>query len=137
MSKCRTKFCRGRTTKTGRSPYCSKCRSRRWKEKAPLKYAFHNLRNRARHRGHKFTLTFEEYEEFAIRTGYAALKGKTAQSLSIHRKDDKRGYHSDNIAAVTLSMNTRLKYANIPAWLRDEWMAAEKEAALQNATVQA
>lgn len=126
--RCRTKFCRGYTTDGGRSPYCGKCRSRRFKERFPLKYSFVKLRARAKERGHSFSLTFEEYEKFAIETGYAQLKGKTKYSLSIDRRNPARGYHSDNIRAVSLSLNTRLAWANIPAWLRDEMVEAERQA---------
>ena len=118
--RCATKFCRGVQTKTGRSPYCSKCRTRRFKEKHPLKYSFSKLRSRAKERGHSFELTFEEYERFAVETGYDKLKGKTKYSLSIHRKQNNLGYSKDNIAAVTLSLNSRLAWANIPDWLRAE-----------------
>jgi hypothetical protein len=126
--RCRTKFCRGITTDGGHSPYCGKCRNRRWKAKSPLKYAFAKLRNRAKERGHSFSLTFAEYEKFAIQTGYAELKGKTKYSLSIDRRDPSRGYHSDNIRAVSLSLNTRLQWANIPAWLKEEMVEAERQA---------
>jgi hypothetical protein len=86
MTKCRTKFCRGGTFKQHHSPYCSKCRSRRFKERHPLKYSFGKLRARAKERGHAFTLTFADYEAFAKQTGYAELKGKTKHSLSINRR---------------------------------------------------
>jgi len=125
--KCRTPFCLGRRTKSGHSPYCAKCRARRFKEKHPLKYFFNKLRSRARERGHEFTLTFLEYEHFATTSGYAALKGKTKYSLSLNRKDPERGYHADNIEAVTLSMNTRLMYSTLPYDLREELkLAMEK-----------
>lgn len=125
--KCRTKFCRGVQTATGHSPFCSKCRTRRFKERHPLKYSFNLFRNRARHRGHAFELTFQEYEKFARETGYDKLKGKHKHSLSIHRKDGALGYRMDNIAAVSLSLNSRLEFANIPDYLEAEMMEAEKQ----------
>lgn len=128
-TRCRTKFCRGRTTKTGKSPYCAKCRGRRFKEKFPLKYAFSHLRGRAKERGHDFKLTFEQYQKFAVEIGYDQLKGKHAHSLSINRKDNSKGYHIDNIEAVTLSHNSRLRYANMPAWLKAEMLAVERKGA--------
>jgi hypothetical protein len=127
--KCATKFCRGRAYSNAKSPYCAKCRSRRFKDKFPLKYAFAHLRQRAKERGHPFLLSFEDYVEFARRTGYDKLKGKTKQSLSIHRIDNNGPYHKDNIAAVTLSMNSRLRFANLPDWLLAEMEEAEKGSA--------
>lgn len=120
LPKCQTKFCRGLVLPTSHSPYCGKCRSRRFKERHPLKYSFGKLRNRAKERGHAFTLTFEQYEQFAKQTGYAELKGKTKHSLSINRKRNGEGYHVDNIEAVTLSVNSRLRYAPLPPYLREE-----------------
>jgi hypothetical protein len=114
----RLNFCRGRTTSGGRSPLCSKCRARQWKERFPLRYSFHHLRNRARERGHTFEISFAQYKEFARSTGYADLKGKHSSSLSIHRIDNSIGYRADNISCVTMSENSRLQYAPIPDWLR-------------------
>lgn len=125
--RCASKFCRGRTTHTGHSPFCSKCRTRNFKAKFPLKYAFGKLRARARERGHDFQLTFEQYQKFAVDTGYDQLKGKHAASLSINRKDNSKGYHIDNIEVVTLSHNSRLRFAKMPAWLKEEMLAAERK----------
>lgn len=124
LPKCETKFCRGLCLPSGKSPKFSKCRSRQWRENHPLKYVFQKLRYRAKERGHAFVLTFAEYEKFAIETGYAALKGKSAHSLSIHRKDDAGPYALDNIAAVSLSMNSRLQFSNMPDYLKAEMEVA-------------
>ena len=121
MKKCRTKYCRGLVIpETSHSPYCSKCRSARWKQSHPLKYSFKALRSRAKERGHSFDLTFDEYREFAERTGYGLLKGKEAHSLSINRIRSEEGYHKDNIEALTLSMNSRARYAPLPGWMKEE-----------------
>jgi hypothetical protein len=81
--KCATKYCRRRVQKSEKSPICSRCRARRWKERYPLRYSFNKLRWRAKERGHAFKLTFEQYERFALASGYAENKGKTAESFSI------------------------------------------------------
>lgn len=88
-----------------------------------MKYAFNALRTRARQRGKTFTITFEYYESFAVKTDYALLKGKTKFSLSIHRVDNSRGYEPGNIAAITLSENSRLAFAPLPDYLRAEMEA--------------
>lgn len=133
--KCRTKFCRGISRKNGHSPFCAKCRTRRFKEAHPLKYSFNLLRNRARHRGHEFALTFEQYEKFAQDTSYDKLKGKHKYSLSIHRKDGGRGYCFDNIEAVTLSENSRIEWVNMPAGFKAEIMEALRASRSKKATV--
>jgi len=124
-NKCLTKRCRGRCYKSGKSPYCSKCRSRRFAEKNPIKYHFSKLRNRAKERGKEFTLTLEQYTYFWNTSGYAERRGKTAQSLSINRKDNSKGYHFDNIEAIPLTWNARFQYANIPEYIREQIRAAE------------
>ena len=120
-------------TESAHSPYCSKCRARRFKAAHPLKYAFGKLRNRAKERGKEFTLTFEEYHKFAVDSGYAELKGRTKHSLSIHRIDDARGYHIDNIGAVSVSLNNRLRYANVPEWIKEKVMAADHAKEIRDA----
>ena len=108
--KCRTKNCRGSATKSGHSPYCSKCRSRRFAERHPLKYAFKNLRHRARQRGHDFGLSFDEFARFAVASGWLEKKGRTKECLSIDRINDERGYFADNIQVLTVSENLRKRY---------------------------
>jgi hypothetical protein len=109
--RCRTPRCRGSVaSKDCHTPYCSRCHNRRWKEKFPLHYSFKNLRVRAKQRGKDFTLTREQYIEFAIKTDYARMKGKTTLSLSIDRVNNSRGYHADNIAAITLRANSRKEH---------------------------
>jgi hypothetical protein len=130
--RCRTKFCRGLSWPNGHSPYCSRCRSRRFKEAHPLKYSFGKLRARAKERGHAFGLTFEDYHTFAIQTGYDKLKGKTRHSLSINRKQNHLGYTRDNIEAVSLSLNSRIAYSNMPAWMIED-MKREEAASRQAA----
>lgn len=123
--KCATKFCLGHTTKSGRSRYCSKCRSIRWRDKFPLHYSFKNLRVRAKQRGKEFTLTRDEYVCFAVKTDYAKMKGKTSLSLSLDRIDDSRGYSKDNIQAITLRENSRKQFTDMPDWMKDELKLAE------------
>lgn len=96
--------------KTTHDLICSKCKSRRFKERNPFRYFYNKLKHRAGERGHSFTLTFEEYCHFAKTSGYMEHKGKTAASLSIDREDESKGYSADNIRAVTLSFNTRRRY---------------------------
>ena len=71
-----------------------------------MHYSFNKLRNRAKERGHAFHLTYEQYEQFALSSGYAERKGKTAESFSINRIDPERGYEVDNIECITLSENS-------------------------------
>lgn len=122
---CKTKRCRGITTKSGRSPYCAGCRYRRWRDKFPLHASFHALKQRAHERGKDFTLTREQYIEFAVKTNYAKMKGKTSMSLTIDRIDNNQGYHVWNIRCITLSENSRKLFTTMPDWMKDEIRALE------------
>ena len=120
--KCETKFCRGLVTPSGKSPKCAKCRSRAFKAAHPLKYAFNKLRSRAAERGHEFLLSYSQFADFAVQSGWDAGRGKEAHSLSIDRIDETRGYVADNLQVLTLSENTakanRRRYAPLQGWMK-------------------
>jgi hypothetical protein len=99
--------CKRKVYKSEHSDKCSRHRNRAWRDEHPLAYFFHKLRSRANERGITFTLTFEQYERFAITTDYAKMKGKTSLSLTIDRKDNGLGYHEWNIQAMLLRENSR------------------------------
>lgn len=102
---------------------CSKCRTRVYKEKYPLKRAFYTLKGRAKERGKVFTLTYEEFEKIARESGWSEGRGKEADSLSLDRIDDSKGYEVGNLRAITLSANTakenRRRFAPLTGYLRD------------------
>lgn len=102
--------CRNPVNPNHHANKCPRCQSRWFRKTHPLKYFFNKLKQRAKERRHEFTLTFGQYESFCLNTDYHKLKGKTSLSLSIDRKDGKRGYHADNIQAITLRENTRKEY---------------------------
>jgi hypothetical protein len=107
--KCATSYCRGIKTKSGHSPFCAKCRYRRFRDKFPAKCAFNNLRKRAHERGHSFELSFSKFEEL-WNAGLAKNHGRGAGFLSIDRIDNNRGYADDNVRLLTYSENSRKQY---------------------------
>jgi hypothetical protein len=106
--KCSTPGCTNEN-RPGRK-ICTACKTRKHRAQHPLKYWFDTLKQNAKRRGKPFTLTLTEFECFCQRTGYDKLKGKTATSLSVDRKNDNEGYHAWNIQAITLSDNSKKKY---------------------------
>ena len=88
--------------------YCSKCQ----RLKNPYKYAYQTLKDNAKRRGKEFSLTFEQFREFAVETDYITRKGIRKNSIHIDRKNEKLGYTIDNIQPLTNSENVRkyLKY---------------------------
>ena len=124
--KCRTKRCRGRTTKSGHSPYCAKCRSRHWREHDPVKYKFDNLRNRARQRGKEFSLTIAQFREFCQREKLLDRRGRSSKSYSIDRIKSHLGYSISNIQVLEIGENVRRRYVRLPDYVKAEMEAAEK-----------
>lgn len=96
-NKCSTAFCKNRTPYT----HCGTCRSRKSRRKDPVKYAFQNIKNRAKQRGKSFSLTLEEFRKFCVKTKYIAGKGRSAESYTIDRIDNDKGYSIDNIQVLT------------------------------------
>lgn len=114
---CLTSRCR-RTVdkKKEKSPYCWRCRFKIRMTNNPLRYWFGSLRRTARRRGKEFSLTFERYKEFAIKTDYARLKGRSSLSLSIDRIDNSKGYTDDNIQCLSIRENVRKQF--VPFWAK-------------------
>lgn len=91
--------------------YCNTCRSRIWRANNPVKYAYWNLKNRAKQRGHHFSLTLAHFHEVVTATGWMEQHGRFAQCLSIDRKQDDLGYRDGNIQVLSVSENIRKRYA--------------------------
>jgi len=93
---------------------------------------FLDLKNRAKQRGHEFTITFEQYLNFWTTSGYAEKHGKTGESLSVDRIENALGYHFWNIQPLLLSSNSRksfVPYFNggiMPKIYRSEYLNIER-----------
>lgn len=112
--KCAIKFCRKSVRAVEKSDKCSRHRAAQWKQNSPLKYHYGKLRNRAKERGHQFTLSFLKYEALCIQAGWITdHRGKTGEAYSINRKDSTRGYHDDNVEILTMSQNRRQHYVDM------------------------
>ena len=106
-SKCLTDFCRKKSK--DHSKYCHSCILKKYKEKNPVKYTFCVLKNNAKRRGKDFSITFEEFEEFCVKSNYIAGKGRKSESYHIDRIDENKGYSIDNIQILTNKANV-VKY---------------------------
>lgn len=111
FKKCKTSQCRGKASpKLWKSPFCSKCRSRRWRSKHPIESAFSRLKHHAKERRHKFTLTIEYFRAFCNSNDYIKKRGVTAGSLTIDRIKNELGYEPGNIHLLTNSENVRKQF---------------------------
>lgn len=102
--RCLTPFCR-RKAREGRH-YCCTCQDRKWRERNPLRYLLKNLRGHAKARGITFTITYEQWVEFCLRTGYHQSVGTEAGSATVDRIDPRFGYHADNIRVLSHAENS-------------------------------
>jgi hypothetical protein len=112
---CCVKGCRSRINTNPRSHsgrFCRRCRDRRYRISNPISYAWDKLKWSAKHRKISFKLTKDFFKKFCLGTGYADLKGKTAESLSIDRVDSTKGYEPGNIQILTLADNGRKSHVD-------------------------
>lgn len=104
--KCNARNCNN----TAQGILCSTCRARKWRLEHPEKYAYNNLKNRAKQRGIHFDLSFDDFLKFCIKTKYIAGKGRSAEGLTVDRRDETKGYTLDNIQTLTLVQNIQKRY---------------------------
>lgn len=102
MKKCATPKCSKRIEAGSK---CHSCVKRAYKERHPIKYAYQVLRNNAKRRNKHFTLTFQQFEAFALQNDYINKKGISSTSLQVDRIDESQGYHAWNIQAISLKEN--------------------------------
>jgi hypothetical protein len=103
--RCWTRDCKNETSKGRR--YCNTCRSRKYRERYPLKAMYDALKMNAKRRRKEFTLTFIQFKNFCAQTDYQNKKGRKADSFTIDREDNSKGYSFENIRAITLSENVK------------------------------
>lgn len=113
--KCKVKYCRhdvwyeyrndrGKGRMVTRH-ICHKCNSLQWRVNNPLEYAFKNLKQSARKRKIKFTLSKDQFRELCDESSYLAFKGSGACDLQIDRIDATKGYEYGNLQVITCSEN--------------------------------
>jgi len=98
VNKCPTKGCKNKTEYKG---HCSTCRSKKSREKDPIAYHFHNMRNRAKQRPKDFSLTLEQFRKWAREEDF--VPGRD----SVDRRENEHGYHLWNIQKMPLIENIR------------------------------
>jgi hypothetical protein len=108
----RAKMAKGRcclqncTTKAGnRKVYCERHAHAIRKVFDPVGYIYSHRKQRAKQRGHEWSITLDNWRDWCAFNRYHELTGRTAASMSIERKDSAHGYHIWNIATLTLGQN--------------------------------
>ena len=101
--RCAVKNCSNRC----KGKMCSTCRTRKSRLKDPERYAFNNLKNRAKQRGLIFTITLEQFRVWCVKVEYIGFKGRSSESYTVDRIHNDLGYHIDNIQVMTKQDNIR------------------------------
>lgn len=103
--KCAEKHCRKKRAHHKR--VCYSCAQKKYTNKSPIRQSYHNKKGNAKRDGHEFNLTFEQFEEFAIKVNLIGKRGRTKESYTIDRIDSTKGYTIDNIARLSYSDNSK------------------------------
>jgi len=101
--------------------YCCKHHHQALKRRDLISYIYSHRKQRAKERGHAWSLALEEFRQWCHQTGYHLNLGRKAESSSIDRIDNARGYSLDNIACIPYG-------ANSSKWTRPaggEWEVGE------------
>jgi hypothetical protein len=91
---------------------CGSCRSRKCRINDPVRYAFNNIKNRAKQRDIFFDLTLEQFRKFCVKTEYMKKKGRFIGSFDVDRKIEGKypGYTYNNLKTEDKLINIRKYY---------------------------
>lgn len=101
--RCSVKHC----TNKCKGKMCNTCRCRKSRIEDPVRYAYNNLKNRAKQRGVIFTITLDQFRVWCKKVEYIGFAGRSSESYTIDRKHNDIGYHIDNIQAMTKADNIK------------------------------
>lgn len=103
IKKCKHKYCR-RTAEAKRLE-CGTCHTQGVRRRHPVRYAYQALKDNAKRRGIAFSLTFAQFEKFAIKQKLIMGNRRHKDGYTIDRVNNDKGYTIDNIQVLTLQQN--------------------------------
>jgi hypothetical protein len=86
--------------------YCHRHHHQALKERDPISHIYSDRKQRAKARGHEWTITLENFRQWCEYTNYHHLKGRRPSAASIDRKLSQYGYHIWNIASIPYGANS-------------------------------
>jgi len=106
-----------------RRKICYQCRYKRSKISQPIHLAYYSLKYHAKERNKEFSLTFEQFEQFCVKTNYISKKGIKKNSYHVDRIIETEGYNIGNIQLLTNSDNIRkyIKFVRINEFNKKEF----------------
>lgn len=100
------RVCNSKKAQKGRL-VCRNCRHRSYVQADPEKAAYLNLKRHANARGIPFTITLEQFREFAVETDYLNGSGRSSKGFHVDRIQEWRGYVPGNLQRLTNSENVK------------------------------
>lgn len=91
----------------GNRTLCSTHRSQLCRQRDAVRYAYNNMRNRARRKNIPCTITLEQFRLWCHKVTYIGFKGRSPEGWTIDRKYNDVGYHIDNIQAMQNQDNVK------------------------------
>lgn len=89
---------------------CYKCKTRKQREKDPIRAVYDDRKSSARRRHIDFNWTFEEFKQFCEKTNYMELRGTGANDMTIDRIRAWEGYHKDNVQLLPNAENVKKRW---------------------------
>lgn len=124
--RCPVRFCRNKRAKD--KALCHTHHSRSWRKRNPLTAAYFSARSHAKARNIQFTLSLEQFAQFAGATGYLNGSGTNGHNLHIDRIDATKGYVEGNIQVLTCSENSRKRWVDWPGKSRQDSQSTDLDA---------
>lgn len=100
-SRCMVKWCSKRTKDGGL--LCHRHYQERWRNQNPEKSSFSTLRDHARGRGIRFTISLDYWK--GLTDAFCYFDPPEGEVVSIDRVDPARGYEPGNLRVISLSLN--------------------------------
>lgn len=92
--------------KSSHKKYCCKHHHQAQKRRDLISYIYSMRKQRAKARGHAWTLTLANFREWCHFTGYHLSTGRTPSASSLDRRCNEYGYHCWNLACIPYGANS-------------------------------
>ncbi|MGI4834656.1 MAG: hypothetical protein ACRYFK_14465 [Janthinobacterium lividum] len=86
--------------------YCPRHHHQALKQRDPISYIYSHRKQRAKARGHEWTITLANFRDWCQWTGYHLRTGRTPGAASIDRRDPFEGYHCWNLDCIPYGANS-------------------------------
>lgn len=86
---------------------CNKCKSANWRKKNPILAIWFEIKRSAKRRNLDFNLEYNWFSDFVNNSPLLEIRGRSAESYSIDRKENDKGYIMGNLQVISKSENSK------------------------------